>query len=360
MRGILLFLLVTGLMRPVAAQIDIDTRVENQSEIAPGENVDEKIKKNFFLKAEATKTECYVGECIMATFKAYSRLDANSNVVSRPSLTGFSVIEMVDAYNTLPETEKYNGIYYNTHLIRKVQLFPLEPGRFELEPAEVESIIQFVKTEKNEKRKFKDLFRPQIQRGSVIHKELTLKTPSINITVKPLPEKEQPENFTGAVGTFSVQIQMENSKPAQYQPAVVKLIISGTGNLPLITDPEINWPVKPEVLTPQVTEEVNKYNFPLSGIKIFEYTIPTRDTGTFTIPPVKFSYFNPAEKKYKTDSTKPYTYTVVPAENRLTEIDEPIQTGKETPLPLHYIYFGVVVAAILGVIVYQLKRAAKK
>ena len=34
--------------------------VEDNSELAPGENADEKIKKNFFLRAEVSKNECYV------------------------------------------------------------------------------------------------------------------------------------------------------------------------------------------------------------------------------------------------------------------------------------------------------------
>src|SRR4051812_4023844 len=111
--------------------------VEDQSEIHPGETIDEKLKKNFFLLAEVNKTTCYVGENLMATFKAYSRLNANSRVVKRPSLTGFSVLEMVDAYNNEPSVEKWKGKPYFAHLIRKVQLFPLQAGTYQLDPAEI-------------------------------------------------------------------------------------------------------------------------------------------------------------------------------------------------------------------------------
>ena len=39
---------------------------------------------------------------------------------------------MVDAYNNHPEIERYNGQNYFVHLIRKVQLFPLQAGHLPL------------------------------------------------------------------------------------------------------------------------------------------------------------------------------------------------------------------------------------
>ncbi len=153
----------------------LNNEVENQSELKPGENIDEKNKKQFFLKAEVSKSECYVGEPIMAQFKVYSRLDANSQVTKRPSLTGFSVIEMVDAYSNLPVIEKLNGKYFYVHLIRKVQLIPLQPGTFDLEPAEVESIIYFNKGE-NVLKNIKELFRKRQNSEPDLEKHLLLET----------------------------------------------------------------------------------------------------------------------------------------------------------------------------------------
>jgi hypothetical protein len=151
---------------------------------------------------------------------------------------------------------------------------------------------------------------------------------------------------------------MPDTNIKQYEPATIKLALGGTGNLPLITDPEINWPKGFDVPDPQVTEDINKYEFPLGGVKVFEYSVPTRDTGTFTIPPVNFSYFDPSDKKYKTVSTKPLTYTVSVSE-KLTEI-EPIEAGRKEPFPLHYLYFGLIAVAVIAIIIFQVVRAKKK
>src|SRR5689334_14543168 len=153
--------------------------VEDNSELAPGENADDKIKKNFFLRAEVTKTECFVGEPLMAVFKAYSRLDANSQVLRRPSLSGFSVVEMVDAYSNHPEVERYNGENYFVHLIRKVQLFPLQPGKFTIEPAEVESIIHLRRSSRQGLR-IRDFFRKKNSDAS-LERQMVFETQPLSI-----------------------------------------------------------------------------------------------------------------------------------------------------------------------------------
>ncbi len=331
--------LAVNAQRPSFDRLMLRSPVEDQSEIHKGENIEEKIKKNFFLKAEVSKTTCYVGEPVMATFKAFSRLNANSRVVRRPALTGFSVLEMVDAYNKEPEVEMLNGKAFNTHLIRKVQLFPLQEGKFSLEPAEVESQIY--------------LRNPDTVRN------LTLETPSIDITVKPLPLKDQPDSFSGAVGNLTASLEMKEREIYQNEPALVKLIISGTGNFPLITDPDISWPEGADVSSPRVEEDVNKYNYPLSGSKIFTYTLETNRPGDYVISPVKFAYFDPATGKYKFAVTGEIKFTVKKGRKKAVD-EENIIRNNDNGFPIQYYYFAVVVLAIGGWIVFQVVRSSGK
>ena len=333
--------------------------VEDNSELGPGENADEKIRKNFFLRAEVSKTDCYVGEPLMAVFKAYSRLDANSQVLKRPSLSGFSVIEMVDAYNNHPDIERYNGQNYFVHLIRKVQLFPLQAGSFTIEPAEVESIIHLRRSAGRKSIKnIRDLFRKRDNNTS-LDRQMVFQSPSLNIHVNPLPEKNQPEDYAGAVGSFVIYLQMNDTSIEAREPAIVKLIIRGTGNFPLVTEPHVSWPTSAEISGPTVAEQVNKYEYPLSGVKTYQFTIEHRDTGIFTIPPVKFSYFDPGSKSYKTAQSKELLYTVAPATDAKSEEDQVIfKSEKQTPL--HYYYFAGIALIIISLIIYFLMKPAKK
>ena len=66
-------------------------------------------------------------------------------------------------------------------------------------------------------------------------------TPKITVNVNPLPTGK-PANFSGGVGEFSITSSI-NSKEVKTNDAItIKLVISGTGNLKLIANPEIKFP----------------------------------------------------------------------------------------------------------------------
>lgn len=331
--------------------------VENKSEVRAGESIDEKIRKNFFLKADISKTECYVGEPVMAVFKAYSRLDASSQVLKRPSLSGFSVLEMVDAYSNEPHVEQYKGENFNVHLIRKVQLFPIQPGTFTIEPAEVESMIHLRKGD--EKISLRDFFRRK-KGDAALERQMVFQTPPVEIKVSALPIEGQPAEFSGAVGDFQIQVQLEDSSIGAREPVVVKLIVSGTGNFPLVTEPKVNWSPAAEISGPTVSEQVNKYAFPLAGMKTFQFTIVHRDSGSFIIPPIKFSYFDPSTKKYKTAESKEVRYSVSATSEKSSIPSDQMIFRNENETPVHYYYFAIIVGVIICVIVWLMLRPAKK
>ncbi len=334
-----------------------DLYVVDQSELKTGENIDEKIANNLFMRAEVSKKTCYVGENIMAEFKVYARLNADSRVLQRPSLTGFSVIEMVDAYSSLSDKERYKGVTYYTHLIRKVQLFPLQAGEFKVESAEIESVVSLKKNELVNTPSSTSDFYPQKTRTSTIQKRVNISTPVITIKVNPLPEKGRPEDYSGAVGEFTAKIEVQDAEVEQFQPLAARLIITGTGNLSLITDPDIEWPSQANPPDVQVSEDIDKYRFPLKGKKIFEYTLATKDIGNFTIPPVHFNYFNPEKDVYESVATDEVHYTVKPAEKNNDNNVETDIANHHSTFPLHYIYFGIIAVVIAGVVIYQLRKS---
>jgi hypothetical protein len=292
---------------------DIDT--EEESVLHPGENIKDKIEKNLFLRIETSKTTCYVGEPLMVVYKAYSRLNAASQVMKRPSLTGFSVMEMVDAYDGRPEIEKLNGRSYYMNLVRKVQLFPLQEGKYTLDPAEIESVVHFIKTDEPAgKRHGGDIFNRNTTPmfPTAINHRTILRTEPKTITVKPLPTANQPADFSGAVGQFAVAVKVPATPIHKGDLVKIQVAITGSGNLSLLTPPVIKWPKGVDTAEPSVKENVNKYNFPLSGSKTFEYTFAAPDTGDYVIPAVHLPYYSPAEKKYKTASSDSITLHVLP------------------------------------------------
>jgi hypothetical protein len=96
--------------------------VDMDEVVKPGENVGDKIRRNFFIRVDVSKTECYLGEPIVATYKLYARLRSDSRVTRHPSLNGFSVYDMIDPSDDRVSVEKFNGKNFSVHIIRKTQL----------------------------------------------------------------------------------------------------------------------------------------------------------------------------------------------------------------------------------------------
>ena len=61
-----------------------------------GEDLQDKIRKNLFIKVDVDKTSCFEGEPVVATYKLSPRLKSESRVVRRPYFNGFSVYDMVN------------------------------------------------------------------------------------------------------------------------------------------------------------------------------------------------------------------------------------------------------------------------
>ncbi len=325
-----------------AGQINNEIDIIETSVIRPGESIAGKIKKNLFLRAEINKTTCYIGEPLMVVYKAYSRLNTSSQVVKRPSLTGFSVLEMVDTYEDRPVVEIYNGIPYYVSVIRKVHLFPLQEGHFTLDPAEVESVIHFVRISEDAPRTAFDY-------------ALSLESPPVTIAVKPLPAAQQPANFSGAVGNFSLKVLAPTVPVHPGELVKIQVVVSGSGNISLLTPPPVKWPAGVDTADPSVKESINRYAYPLTGSKTFEYSFAAPDTGQFTIPTIELSFYDPVQKGYKTVSSKPATIIVTPGLSKEQQSAQTAALEKENSgsLPRHLYWFAVVVILILGWIAYQ-------
>lgn len=345
---------------PYARFGDVDT--EEESELRPGEDIEAKIKKKFFLRVEANKTSCYVGEPIMVVYKAYSRLNTNSQVVRRPSLTGFSVLDMVDAYDGKPEIELLGGLPFYTNIIRKVQLFPLQEGIFPLDPAEIESTIHFTRVDRplnDDKEALRRVLTSPPNNNSnrttrtPLDYRTSLRSEPLNINVKPLPTENQPAGYAGAVGNFSLAVQTPKNTIHAGDLVKIQLIVNGSGNISLLTAPHIEWPDGVDTTDPVVKETINKYVYPATGSKTFEYSFAVLDTGKIVIPPARLPYYDPLQKLYKVATSNPITLHIAPgvktdAGNAVTGSDKSSSSGER-----QLYWFAVVVVIIVGWLTWQ-------
>ncbi len=343
-------------VRPGNQAASMDEEVQDESEIREGETIDQKIKENFFLVTEVNKKTVFVGEPVMVTVKACSRLNATSQVLRRPSFTGFSVIEMIDNYDQPPTIEQIGGRNFFVHLIRKVQLLPLQPGKFTIDQAEVQSNIQFVRQDTD--MSFEDVLKGKPEMKSIAHTTL-LKSPIVTVQVQPLPDTGQPKNFSGAVGKFSVSGRMEKRVIGEGSSALLKLRVEGRGNIPLITAPEVPSTDRYEVSDANATSDINGYEYPVSGVKEFEYVITPKVQGNIEVPPVQFAYYDLLDKRYRQESTGSIYFRVSEGgDASSTETLAAIEKQGETMDP-KYVAFSLIALGIIAWVVYQLVSRKK-
>ena len=281
-----------------------------------GEKALMKIKKNILVKLDADKHSVYVGEPVIATYKLYTRLKSESNMARSPSFNGFSVIDLQLPDNSSYKTEIMDGKEYNVYTIRKAQLYPLQPGTLELEKAEIENNVHFVKEEyiNQQQNIMGELWREfadeAVPPEGMEDYKITLESNPIDIIVKPLPELNKPLNFKGAVGNFSVDASLTKYNFTTDDVCELRLVISGSGNLQLITSPEIEWPEGIEGFEPKTVDDLLKSTIPVSGRKIINYPFTVYKPGVYELPVIEFSFFDPQHNKYRSVPTKPIKFSV--------------------------------------------------
>jgi heme exporter protein D len=82
--------------------------------------------------------------------------------------------------------------------------------------------------------------------------------------------------------------------------------ITGKGNIELISAPKIEFPSDFETYDPKVTTRINKTGSGVSGTKKFDYLAIPRTAGDYTVKPVSFCFFDPADGQYHVYRTKTF------------------------------------------------------
>lgn len=259
-------------------------------------------RDELFITAEASRTRVHEQEAILLTYKLYTLVNLTQLDGKLPSLNGFQIQELPLPRNKKYSLESYNGRNYQTVVWTQYLLFPQQSGDLVIPALTFEGIVQEVN------RNIDPIDAFFNGTSAVVELKKKIVAPKIVIHVSPLPAK--PDNFSGAVGHFSVSSSINGDKFKTNDAVTFKLNVSGTGNMKLIGTPKINFPKDFEVYDPKINDNFSITRNGLSGTRQFEYLVVPRHQGTYTIPAVDFVYFDTSAGAYKTASTKPYTITV--------------------------------------------------
>ncbi|MDR1591348.1 MAG: BatD family protein [Prevotellaceae bacterium] len=258
---------------------------------------------NLFIRPIVSRTQVYEQEVILLTYKLYTRVDVvNITDMKLPDFKKFLLqeIEINDAQRY--GVENYKDRNYNTVILKQTLLFPQNVGDISIEPMSCTAVVRLRSQQRG--RNFFDSFFDSYQ-----DVKKTLSANRINISVKALP-KPKPTNFSGAVGKFSLQSDVNATQVEVNSPITVKLKITGTGNLKLLKDPTLRLPADFESYEPKITNNFSVTTSGMSGTKTVEYLAIPRHSGQFDIPAVDFCYFDLSTNSYKTIASDAFTIVV--------------------------------------------------
>ena len=257
---------------------------------------------DLFIKVSANKRRVYEQEPILLTYKVYTLVSLTQLEGKMPDLKGFHTQEVDLPQQKSFKVETVNGRPYRTVTWSQYVMFPQITGRLQIPSITFNGIV--VQQNRNI-----DPFEAFFNGGSgYIEVKKQILAPGIEVQVDPLPQR--PANFSGGVGKFSISAQLDKTDVKANDPISLRVIISGTGNLKLIKQPEVAFPKDFDKYDAKITDKTKLTPNGLEGSMIYDILAVPRHQGKYEIPPIEFTYFDTETKRYETVRSEGFTLSV--------------------------------------------------
>ena len=269
--------------------------------------IDESIG-DMFLKIEVSDLDVRVGEQVIVTYTFFTRIASKVLSTEFPKYKNFWVEKLFDpagqqitpdAWNDI----EINGYKYKSIKMYEVALFPLSEGLFDLN-----SMIMKIETKEKDpglRRLFWDdpFFDTFSQRTKARILVSELKTIKVSTLLN------QPKNFTGAVGSFSVSSSISSENIENGTPMTFYLRLKGQGNLDNIGRPHIEFPDNFDIFDGEIVKE-RDITDSVSGTITWEYNLIPRKEGNYTIEKVIIPFFDTKIESWSSVASKPIKLNV--------------------------------------------------
>ena len=275
--------------------------------------------KKIHLVAELSNNNPFLNEAISVVYKLYVSPDTgvdNWRELEAPRYANFWS-NNIDIKSLNVQNGTYNGEPYRFVVLRRTLLYPQKTGTLKIEPLTLDISVQ---VPSNRRDFFGNLITSSINK--------TVSSGSSLIDVKLLPTDNKPNDFSGAVGNFSFEIKSDKKELLIDEAFQLSLIVSGNGNFNLYDDPKISLPNSLEVYEPEKISNVSVKANGIKGKVNNKYTIVPNNPGKYTIPEIKFSFFNPKLEEYKTIYSNPIYVDVEGSYNNLIEPESVTEKNK--------------------------------
>ena len=263
---------------------------------------------DMFLKIEVSDLDVRVGEQVIVTYTFFTRIPSKPLSTEFPKYKNFWVEKLFDpsgkqitpdAWNDV----EINGYKYKSIKMYEVALFPLSQGVFDLD-----SMIMKIETKEKDPGyrrlfwddPFFDTFSQRTKARILVSEQKTIQVSELS---------NQPPNFTGAVGNFTIDAFLSSSSIENGNPITFYLKLEGEGNLDNIGRPQVKFPDEFDIFDGEIKKE-RDITDSVSGAISWEYNLIPRREGNYIIEPVSISFFNTQLDSWNSVTSNPVNLSV--------------------------------------------------
>ena len=280
----------------------------------------------------ADRMRAFVGEPVTVAYRVLARdnergfdgwrVERDVDTVVLPQADNFHVVRMGTGGRTEAQVQ-VDDRPYRVASQREVAFFPLEAGERTIGSAEItvqvnrrdrlsraspaENLPAAEPARTRSRRAGELVFETHAQHEG-IWTPMVLATDPISIEVVPLPTDGRPGSFRGHVGRLEVASRVDRTHLEVGDTLTFRVEVVRHGPSRPAPDPEIAFPAGFEVMEPEIDDTPRMYG--TSGTRVYSYRLVATSEGSFRIPPVDLSWFDPGLEAYETARTQPFDLTV--------------------------------------------------
>ncbi len=253
-----------------------------------------------FVKATVDHPRVYWNQQITLRLRLYSRVDVIGDVDWKPPSTdGFWTEGLGPARQG---RQIVNGKEYAVMEI-PTALFPTRTGTLTIGSAQVRCRVARV-------------IQPpdpwsMLAMPDVVPEDVAIHSDPITIVADPLPPGA-PAGFGGAVGDFHLAFHVDSLTARAGEPAAARVTIAGTGNIATIRDPEVQARGATREYVVGTSTRVDRSGDRLGGQREHDVAFVADQPGTLEILPVRFAWFDPESRSYRTQTTESVSVKILP------------------------------------------------
>ncbi|MGD8703292.1 MAG: BatD family protein [Desulfosarcina sp.] len=306
--------LKTGNLTIPAIPVAIDGRVQRTDPIRISVSEQPSVdsgRRDVYVTAAVSESSPWRGQQFVYTFRLFNAVQIAEAKFQAPAFDGFDFQELEDrpSHRTMINGREFIVTEVNFILV------PLKTGTRTIEPA----VLQAGLLQRSRRQ------RPFAGMDAFFGRtEMTtrmVETDPITVEVRPLPSPPAGSTFSGLVGTFDIQANLEKSNIQVGDSTTLAITINGRGNVMDAAAPQIPVPTDFKTYADSPEASIQMGANGTTGSKTFRTALVPVKAGQYRIDPIGMTYFDVETGSYRQVNTAAVDLSVTPSATAETDID---------------------------------------